>query len=72
MIANCSVLFTEWSSVAFVGIALGKEVHSSHPMSELERLMPEQNRGAALRIARVCEEYLRPMGIGRSTTEVAA
>jgi hypothetical protein len=58
MIANCSVLVTQWSSVAFVGLALGKEVHSSHPMAELQRYMPEQNRSAAERIARVCEEVL--------------
>jgi len=58
MVANCSVLVTQWSSVAFVGLALGKEVHSSHPMSELVRYMPEQNRSAAERIARVCEEVL--------------
>ena len=58
MIANCSVLVTQWSSVAYVGLALGKDVHSSHPMSELVRYMPEQNRSAADRIARVCEEVL--------------
>ena len=58
MIANCSVLVSEWSSVAFVGLALGKEVHSSHPMSELLRLLPEQNGEAARRIARVCDELV--------------
>lgn len=58
MIANCSVLISEWSSVAFVGLALGKEVHSSHPMSELRRLLPWQNGDAARRIARVCDELL--------------
>lgn len=70
MIANCSVLVTEWSSVAFVGLALGKEVHSSHPRAELERFLPEQNRSAAARIARVCEELL-PQASSQ-TTEVAA
>jgi hypothetical protein len=58
MVANCSVLISEWSSVAFVGLALGKEVHSSHPMSELRRLMPVQNGNAPERIARVCDEML--------------
>jgi len=62
MVANCSVLITEWSSVAFIGLALGKEVHSSHPLSELRRLVPEQNRSAAQRIARVCEGVLAPGG----------
>lgn len=73
MIANCSVLITHWSSVAFVGLALGKEVHSSHPRSELERLLPEQNRSAAQRIARVCRELLpHASSAERPTTEVAA
>jgi hypothetical protein len=72
MIANCSVLISEWSSVAFVGIALGKEVHSSHPMNELRRLLPEQNRSAAQRIARVCEEALRLQARPGAVSEVAA
>ena len=73
MVANCSVLVTEWSSVAFVGLALGKEVHSSHPISELERLMPEQNRSAAQRIARVCESLLPASSVRtRVANEVAA
>jgi hypothetical protein len=73
MAANCSVLITEWSSVAFVGLALGKEVHSAHPLSELERLLPEQNRSAAQRIARVCEALL-PSASAREplASEVAA
>ncbi len=58
MIANCSVLVTEWSSVAFAGLALDKEVHSSWPIAELRRLLPEQNRCAARRIAAVCQEVL--------------
>jgi hypothetical protein len=72
MIANCSVLISEWSSVAFVGIALGKEVYSSHPMSELRRLLPEQNRSAAQRIARTCEEVLGARALPRTLSEVAA
>jgi len=56
MIANCDVLVTEWSSTAFVGIALGKEVHSSFDLDELRRLCPIQNGGrSAANIARVCE-----------------
>src|SRR5262249_47314360 len=47
MIANCDVLITEYSSTAFVGIALGKEVFSSFRLDELHRLMPLQNRSAA-------------------------
>jgi len=71
MIANCSTLITEWSSVAFVGIALGKEVFSSNSMAELRRLMPEQNREAARRIADVCREVLRLAKPDRTRAEAA-
>lgn len=59
MIANCDVLVTQWSSVAFVGLALGKEVHASWPDADLRRLMPIQNGGtSAAKIARVCRALL--------------
>jgi hypothetical protein len=45
LIANCSVLFTQYSSVVFVGLALGKEVYSYYPMEDLRRLLPIQNGG---------------------------
>ena len=63
MIANCAVLVTEWSSTAFVGLALGKEVYSNFGVDELRRLMPVQNGGSAARnIARVCRELLAAGG----------
>ncbi|HYQ04455.1 MAG TPA: hypothetical protein VER96_37535 [Polyangiaceae bacterium] len=71
MIANCAVLVTEWSSVAFAGLALGKEVHSSWPIGELRRLLPEQNRSAARRIAAVCQEVLAKV-TGRSVSSQSA
>jgi hypothetical protein len=58
MIANCDVLVTQWSSTAFVGLALGKEVHSYFSQEELERLLPLQNRAAAANIAAVCRALL--------------
>jgi hypothetical protein len=59
MIANCDVLVTQWSSVAFVGLALGKEVHSSWPTDVLRRLCPIQNGGtSAEAIAGVCRDLL--------------
>jgi hypothetical protein len=59
MIANCDVLVTEWSSTAFVGMALGKEVHSNYSSEELRRLLPVQNGGASARaIADVCRKLL--------------
>ena len=59
MIANCDVLITQYSSVVYVGLALGKECHSYFDMAQLTRLMPLQNGGTSgRRIARVCEQVL--------------
>lgn len=59
LVANCSVLFTQYSSVAFVGVALGKEVHSNFPIEELRRLLPIQNGGrSADAIAAVARKLL--------------
>lgn len=61
MIANAEVVVTQWSSTAFVALALGKEVHSNFPIEELRRLVPVQNGGrSAENIARVCRELLAP------------
>src|SRR6201999_1685159 len=46
MIANCEVLITQYSSTAFVGLALGKQVHSYFDMDELQRLLPLQHGSA--------------------------
>jgi hypothetical protein len=58
MIANCDVLVTQYSSTAFVGLALDKETHSDFDLDELRRLMPVQNGAAALNIANVCRGLL--------------
>src|SRR5262249_5269966 len=58
MIANCDVLITQYSSVAFVGLALGKEVHSYFDVATLRELLPLQNRCAASNIAAVCRQML--------------
>jgi len=59
LIANCSVLITQVSSVTFVGLALNKEVHSDLDLDELRRLLPIQNGGSSARnIAEVCRELL--------------
>ncbi len=59
MIANCDVLITQYSSVVYVGLALGKEVHSYFDLEELRRLMPIQNGGTSARnIAQVCRGLL--------------
>jgi len=59
MIANCEALVTEYSSTAFVGLALGKEVHSAFDLADLKRLLPVQHGAAARHIAEVCREVLR-------------
>jgi hypothetical protein len=59
MIANCDVLITQWSTVVYVGLALGKECHSAFDLEELRALTPVQNGGdSARRIAAVCEAVL--------------
>jgi len=58
MIANCDVLITQYSSTVFVGLALGKEVHSYFDVAELRRLAPLQHGRAAENIAAVCRELL--------------
>jgi hypothetical protein len=59
MIANCAVLVTQYSSTAYVGLALGKEVHSYFDVDELRRLCPVQNGStSARRIADVCRQLL--------------
>jgi hypothetical protein len=59
MIANCDVLITQVSSVVYIGIALGKEVHSYFDLSMLHKLSPIQNNGtSANRIAEVCRNLV--------------
>jgi hypothetical protein len=59
MIANCAVLVTQFSSTAYVGLALGKEVHSYFDVEELARLCPIQNGSTSgRRIAEVCRQLL--------------
>jgi hypothetical protein len=58
MVANCDVLFTEWSSLTFCGMALGKEIHSLHPLSEVKEMLPLQHGRAAQEIAAVVRRVL--------------
>ncbi len=59
MIANCDVLITRYSTVVYVGLALGKEVHSDFDLNELKKLIPIQNNGrSALNIAHVGRRLL--------------
>jgi hypothetical protein len=59
MIANCCELITQYSTVVYTGIALGKKVHSYFDVDELKRLAPIQNGGvSAKNIAQVCRGYI--------------
>ncbi|MFZ5916514.1 MAG: hypothetical protein ACOYZ7_06255 [Chloroflexota bacterium] len=59
MIANCQVLITQYSSVVYIGLALGKEVHSYFDVQQLKTLTPVQNGGAsAANIAQVCRRLV--------------
>jgi hypothetical protein len=59
MIANCDVLVTQYSTLAFTGLALGKEVHSYFNVDELKVLTPIQNGGTSNeKIASVCHQLL--------------
>jgi len=63
MIANCSELITQYSTVVYTGIALGKKVHSYFDVKDLRRLAPIQNGGASAKnIAQVCSSYVEFKG----------
>ena len=49
LIANCDVLITLYSSVVYIGMALGKEVYSDFSMDYLKKLTPIQNNGTSAR-----------------------
>jgi hypothetical protein len=58
MVANASVLICQYSTLAFVGLALGKQVHSYFDLAELRRLLPLQGGEAARNIAEVCRSLV--------------
>jgi hypothetical protein len=59
MIANCSVLVAQYSTVAFTAAALGKEIHSYIDREMLRRIQPIQNGGtSAKHIGEVCRRFL--------------
>jgi hypothetical protein len=60
MIANCQEFITQYSSAVYVGMALGKKVHSYFDMDELKSQIPIQNEGtSAKNIAQVCRDFLK-------------
>lgn len=66
MIANCQELITQFSTLVYVGIVLGKKVHSYFDLNELYRLVPEQNGATSARkIAEICHGYMEFKGSGK-------
>ncbi len=66
MVANCDVLITQYSTLTYVGLELGKEVHSFFDVEELKRLAPLQNGAtSAKKIADVCKNYVEYTGDSR-------
>jgi hypothetical protein len=60
MVANCDVLITQYSSVVYIGLALGKEVYSYFDLEMLKQLVPIQNGGSSGKnIAQVCHNILK-------------
>lgn len=63
MIANCDELITQYSTVVYIGIALGKRVHSYFDVGALRKLAPIQNGGiSAAAIADICRRYIEFRG----------
>ncbi|RZK30074.1 MAG: hypothetical protein EOO57_18350 [Hymenobacter sp.] len=65
MIANSVELITQYSTVAYVGLALGIPVHSYFDVNDLKRKLPIQNGGtSARRIADICRQFGQFAGTG--------
>ena len=59
MIANSHVLITRFSTVVYIGLALGKEVYSDFDVNSLKKLVPIQNGGtSAFNIAQIGRRLL--------------
>ncbi len=63
MIAHSNLLVTQYSTLAYTGLALGKEVHSYFDMGELRRLLPVQNGGSS---AAAMAEVARRVALGET------
>ena len=71
MIANCDVLVTRYSSVVYIGMALGKEVYSDFEVDFLKKLTPIQNGGkSAELIAAVTRKKLLTQKTHYSTQRI--
>ncbi|MCS6981400.1 MAG: hypothetical protein N2110_06910 [Flavobacteriales bacterium] len=59
MIANCCELITQYSTVVYLGLAMGKKCHSYFPLQDLREKMPIQTGGRSAQIiAELCEAFV--------------
>lgn len=56
--ANCHTLITEWSTLAYVGLALGKPTYSYRDLARHRAMLPLQHGRGAREIAEVCRRVL--------------
>ncbi len=72
MVANCAELVTQYSSVVYVGLALGKKCYSYFDIEELQRMTPIQNGGtSAIQIAAQCRSLLNRESVQHGQFSVA-
>jgi hypothetical protein len=56
--ANCHTLVTEWSTLAYVGLALGKPTFSYRDLTRHREMLPLQHGRGAREIAEVCRAVM--------------
>lgn len=56
--ANCHTLITEWSTLSYVGLALGKPTYSYRDLETHRAMLPVQHGRAAAEIAQVCRDVV--------------
>jgi hypothetical protein len=56
--ANCHTLITEWSTLSYVGLALGKPTYSYRDLEAHRAMLPDQHGRAAHNIAEVCRDVM--------------
>jgi hypothetical protein len=65
MIVHCDELITQYSTVVYTGLVLGKKVHSYFSEQYLLQMAPLQNGGrSAETIANICQNYISFHGAG--------
>src|SRR5262249_4404061 len=66
--ANCATLITEWSTLAYVGLALDIPTYSYRDLERHKAMMPVQNKRGAKNIADECRQILVERGVLPATS----